>query len=129
MKVTKRWRYWAGAVAGFAITSGLGPLMDPKPYNVPIFNAVRAIAPWSVWAACWLAVAVLAAWTMVTRRAWAWRASVLGSIAIGGTWLFGVSWEHWVNDRPVSPTGLALWAWYLATNMIAATSRHQFEGA
>lgn len=116
-------------MCGFAIASGVGPLVDAGPYAAPIFATVRAIAPWEAWAVAWCAVATLAALTVATRQAWAWRWAIVGCIAIGGTWVVGVSWEHWIDGAPVSPTGLALWCWFLITNLIAATSRHQFEGS
>lgn len=129
MKVNRRFRWWAGAVCGFATASAIGPLLDARPYAAPIFDTVRAIAPFQVWAVAWGCVAVLAAIATVTRYSWAWRAGLLGCIAVAATWITGISWEHWGNGRPISITGLALWGWLLASNLIAATSPHQFESA
>ena len=127
MKVTERLRWWAGGILGFALTAAIGPLVNVGPYRTPIFRTVRAIAPWDLWAAWWLTVAVFAAVTVATRRAWAWRAATVGCIAVGGTWLFAICWEHWVNGAPITPTGLALWSWFLASNLLVTTSSRQFE--
>ena len=129
VRITRRWRWWAGSIFGFATASAIGPLVDERPYTAPIFNTVRAIASWPVWAAAWLAVATCAAAAVITRNAWAWRLCLTGCIATAATWVIGIGWEHWGNGRPISVTGLALWCWLLATNLIAATSVHQFEGA
>ena len=129
MRVNPRFRWWGGAIVGFATASAVGPLLDERPYRAPIFDTVRAIAPWSLWAVAWGTVAVFAAIAVITRRSWAWRAGLLGCIGVAGAWVFGISWEHWGNGRPISVTGLALWCWLLVSNLIAATSSHQFEGA
>ena len=129
MRISRRFQLWAAAIVGFATASAAGPLYDARPYAAPIFNTVRAIAPWRLWAVAWGVVAVFAGIAFVTRRSWAWRAGLLGCIAVAATWVVGISWEHWANGRPISVTGLALWGWLLASNLIAASSPHQFEGA
>lgn len=123
------WRWWSAAVACFALASGIGPIMDERPYAAPIFGTVRDIAGWHTWAVAWCLVAATALVAAVTRRAWAWRTATIGAIAIAATWVTGIVLSRFVDGNPISPTGLALWGWFLATNLLAVLSPFQFEGA
>lgn len=122
------WRWWSAAIATFSLGTGLGPLWDEGPYEAPIFDIVRDIAGWTTWAAAWLVVACLAAVSAITRRAWAWRTATLGAVAIAATWVVGISYSHWVEGNPISPTGLALWGFFLTANLIAVLNPDQFDG-
>lgn len=121
------WRIWSAVLAVFTATAGVGPHIYQAAYETPIFETVRSIAGWSTWSMAWFTVSACAVIATVTLEAVAWRLALLGAIAVSGTWLVGILWEYVVDGASISPTGLALWCWFVASNLIAATSAHQFE--
>lgn len=123
------WRPWAACLTVFCAAAGCGPLVDPSPYDaLAIYGTIRAMLPWEAWAGLWLAAAALVGYATLSLSARAWTFGTLIATATGMAWLGAILWEHYADGAPISPTGMGLWSWFVTSNLIAVTSRGQFEG-
>lgn len=117
MKVAPRFLPWAAALTVFAGVSAYGITFARDAYESPIFASVRFLAPLSVWATVWLAVAIFGLFAATFRWPWAWIAATVLATFAGMVWWAAITWEAVVDHQRLSWTGWGLWFWFAFTNI------------
>ena len=127
LKVSAQARVAAWSMAAFACGLVYGFVFIPETYEVPAFRTLVTVMPVEAWAACWAVVAVLMGVAATTRIGLAWLIGAIAAISLASCWLVGLGFQWVVNRTPLSPSGVALWSWFVFTNLLFVRSPRQFD--
>lgn len=115
------------SLSAFACGLVYGFVFLPDTYKAPPFKTLVTVMPVEAWAACWAVVAVLVAVAAITRSGLAWIIGAVSAIFLGSCWLTGLMFQWTVNRTPLSPSGVALWSWFVFTLLLFVKSPRQFD--
>jgi len=127
LQVSAQARVASFSLAAFAAGIVYGFTVAPNTYSSPPFRTLIAVMPTEWWAALWAVVAVLMFVAGVTRQAAPWIAGTVGAIGLASCWLTGLMFQWVVNRTPLSPSGVALWCWFVFSLLLFVKSPRQFE--
>lgn len=120
-------RIWDFGLAVFGALVAYGLLDQAGLYNAPAFETVRLLAPLEVWAALWGLGAVGCLWSSLTGRFTLNRVGQLLMIGVAFCWFLALSYEHFIDKAAISPSGYALWMWFVLANVLSVSSPTQFR--
>ena len=113
-----RGRWWAAAVAGFGLISGLGPWIDAENLSSPIFAALVDWMPLRWWGVGFLAASAIAMVAVVTgRRSWL-EAALAINFTVSTGWTSAIVWGRFASDLPLSMAAMGLWGFVLVTHVL-----------
>jgi hypothetical protein len=128
---TWRWRIalrtvrWSIINALFMATYGLGLLFEPDSFHGPVFQVARSMLELHGWAWLMLTIGVLYVATAWTRLVQLYVLTQAASITLSTTWLAALLIARLQHGAPLTWGGVALWLFYITTNISASQQPHQ----
>jgi len=121
-------------VASFSLAAFAGGLVYgfvalPGTYDAAPFRTLIAVMPVEAWAAAWAVVCAVMLVCGITRSGALWLTGAVLAILLASLWLVGLLYQWLKNSTPLSPSGVALWSWFVFTLLMFLRSPHQFDKA
>lgn len=125
--VRKRVRVWAIMLCTFHFIYGFGLLVDPERFRTgEIYAAIQRVASLDFWALGFLTPAALFFVAAITRKFYVWTLAMFFSLIVTLTWFWCLIIAR-IDGAPLTSGGIALWVWFLFTNVMVATVPNQIE--
>ena len=124
--VRKRFLLWATVLATFHLMFALGLVFDPSQFQGQVFNRIKGVASLKVWGYGFATTSFLFFVAAFTRKFFLWVFAMFFSTVITLAW-FGCIILARIEGASLTLGGIALWSWFLFTNLMVATNSNQVE--
>lgn len=124
LRVQERIRVFVIGLCLFLTLIGGSLWVNPSSYHIPIYTEALKLCSPAWWGLGFLVPAVFLLAAAITERFVLWAIGLFFSILVSVTW-YSLIVLSYLDGAPLTVSGAVLWAWFLFTNILMASSKTQ----